>query len=827
MENTLLDILILGLLVLVFGSIYRTRPSSRLRYWIIGWFFILLHFAVLLDNPAGAFWSAIESVVVLGTLTLSGVAFLMAAIRVKLGVPRGLRTVALFAVPALAYILLTQFGVRHRGLLLAIVLVQAAATMLATWTLWRLHRGVMRLSAACVALCAAWAAYLVLHGEIEAGVYPMFTQIYAMNAVLYWQDFRRSTVGVVMAIGGLIAWAAVFPCALALAALAPQLQYSGEIWNLPKYFVEFGMILTLMEDSILAARLQREEYRLLFDNNPHPMWIFDEQTLRFLKVNEAAVMHYGYSAEEFSRMTLPQLRPADELLRFEHRLKEASGNATRSGPWTHIKSDGARIKVEIASHAIQFDGRKARFALVQDVTERQELHDRLVHQANHDILTGLPNRLLLKDRMERTLAGSLRNGEKAAVICLDLDRFKQINDRYGHHIGDMCLKHLADLLRQRLRAADTVARSGGEEFTVLLGGLAAAEDAARVVQSLVHAIRQPFEIEGYHLEISASLGIAIYPDDGAEAQSLWRAADVAMYRAKKSGGNQFVFVSNEISTAASEVNEIEACLRTALKDGALEVNYQPQYAIDGPLCGLEALLRLRHPAMGMIPPERFIPVAEECGLIVRIGEWILEEVCRQTAAWKAQGLPCVRVALNISPLQLMRADFSTRVREILVENSMDPRLLEIEITETTMMRNLEDVARQMRELGGAGVRFSVDDFGSGYSSLRHLHQLPIATLKIDQSFIARICEEDGTREIVHAILSLAHSLGMQVIAEGVERQDQVDLLRVMRCDQVQGFLWGRPQTAEAIPALLLGQPARFGPESQPTHPAAHLQTQAG
>jgi diguanylate cyclase (GGDEF)-like protein/PAS domain S-box-containing protein len=806
MGNALLDILILGLLVLVFGSIYRKRPSPRLRYWIAGWLFILLHFFATLFNPVSNLWVGVDSTIILATLDIGGVAFLLAATREKIGLTKGVQMITLLCAPPLVYIILTQAGLQNHWLLTSVILVQAVATLAARERLWRRR---LRFHAAVIAICTVWAIFEIFHSDPVYAIYAVFTQIYAMNAVLYWHDFRRASMGVVTAVAGLVAWAAVFPCALLLAAWAPHLQYSGEIWNLPKYFVEFGMILTLMEADILAISRQREEYRLLFDNNPHPMWIFDEDTLKFLKVNEAAVGHYGYSAQDFACMKLTDIRPAEEVERFHATLRELGETTVDSGPWTHIKRDGAEIEVEVASHAIRFDGHRARFSLVQDITERQRLHKQLVHQANHDTLTGLPNRLLLKDRMERTLATAARTGKKAAVICLDLDRFKQINDRFGHHIGDACLQHLAGLLSQRLRAVDTVARSGGEEFTVLLGGLDSAEDAGIVAQNLISAIRQPVELEGYNLELSASLGIAMYPDDGTQAEALWRASDVAMYRAKRSGGNQYLFVSNEISVAASEQNEIEAYLRSALKDGGFEVYYQPQFSVNGTLTGFEVLLRLQHPEMGLIPPDRFIPIAEECGLIVRIGNWVLEEVCRQSAEWTRQGLPPVRVALNISPMQLMQADFSTRVRGVLADYDVDPEMLEIEITETSVMRDLDKVARQMLELAAVGVRFSVDDFGTGYSSMRHLHQLPITTLKIDQSFVATICEKADAREIVQATISLAHSLGIQVIAEGVERTDQADLLRNMNCDQIQGFLWGRPQPAESVPSLILAKRVRF------------------
>ncbi|MFT4112080.1 putative bifunctional diguanylate cyclase/phosphodiesterase [Silvibacterium sp.] len=805
MPNAFLDILIVGLLVLVFGSIHRTRATVRLRYWIIGWFLILVHFAVLLANPSKDFWLAAVNSLVLSTLVLGGAAFLLAGDRPQLGVMRGLRLIALLCGPAVLYITLACFQYDNHLLLTGVVLLQSGGTLVVIQRLWQRHASMVRLGMILVPLCAVWSLVTVYNGNPVEGAYAELTLIYLLNAMLYWLDFRRASMGVVTAISGMVAWAAVFPCAVALAAWLPHVVVSSEVWNLPKYFVEFGMILTLLEDEIIAMAHQREEYRLLFEYNPHPMWIYDEESFGFLKVNEAAAAAYGYSMKEFSRMSLHDLRPIEEKLKLEYRLRELEELSRQSGPWTHIRSDGSRIKVDIASHAIQFEGQRARFALVQDVTERIELHQKLVHQANHDILTGLPNRLLLKDRMEQTLNAAARSGDKVAVMCMDLDRFKQINDRYGHHIGDACLKHLADLLRSRLRAADTVARSGGEEFTVLLAGLSSSDDAARVAQLLLEGIRQPFVVEGYNLEISASLGIAMYPDDSKESQELWRASDTAMYRAKNSGGNQFVFVSNELSAAALESNEIESALRQALKEGgdsSFQVLYQPQYSATGELRGMEALLRLKHPQQGIITPERFIPVAEESGLIVRMGVWVLEDVCRQIAEWRRQGLPITRIALNVSPLQIVRADFADVVKAILKKHAVEPSLLEIEITETTVMRNLDDAARQMLELSAIGVQFSVDDFGTGYSSLRHLHQLPISTLKIDRSFIDRICDESEAREIVHAILSLAHSLGMQVVAEGVERKEQLELLRSMECDQLQGFLWGRPREAAFVPELL-------------------------
>jgi EAL domain-containing protein (putative c-di-GMP-specific phosphodiesterase class I) len=299
------------------------------------------------------------------------------------------------------------------------------------------------------------------------------------------------------------------------------------------------------------------------------------------------------------------------------------------------------------------------------------------------------------------------------------------------------------------------------------------------------------------------MGVAVYPNDGTDPDVLWRSADAAMYRAKRSGGNQYLFVSREISTSASENAELEMHMRSALKTSGFELYYQPQYTIDGHLCGLEALLRMHHPRLGLVQPDRFIPIAEESGLIVPIGNWVLEEVCRQSMEWRQQDLPQMRIALNVSFLQFMRTDFSTQVRQALARSGMPAHFLELEMTETTVMRNLENVARQMDVLAGTGVRFSVDDFGTGYSSLRHLHQLPISTLKIDRSFIEGICDRNGTYSIVQATLSLAHNLGMQVVAEGVENGEQMAALKSLGCDMLQGFFFSPPRRATELPALLL------------------------
>ena len=334
-----------------------------------------------------------------------------------------------------------------------------------------------------------------------------------------------------------------------------------------------------------------------------------------------------------------------------------------------------------------------------------------------------------------------------------------------------------------------------------------------VAQDLLASIRQPIETGGQTIQVSASLGVALYPDDGTGSFELWRAADSAMYRAKHCGGNQSLFVCPEISSSANEASEIEHYMRRMLKEQGFELHYQPVYSMAGGLCGVEALLRLRHPRLGMVLPERFIPIAEECGLIIPIGQWVLGEVCRQSVEWQRQGLKPIRIAFNVSPLQFMRSDFSTEVMHAISHHELDPLLLEIEVTETTLMCNLPEVARQMRSLASLGVHLSVDDFGTGYSSLSHLHQLPISTLKIDRSFVERVSEVNGTYSIVQAIVALGHSLGLQVVAEGVERSDQLESLRRIGCDFLQGYLFAMPMPASRMPRYLKIATSLFAPSA--------------
>ncbi len=431
--------------------------------------------------------------------------------------------------------------------------------------------------------------------------------------------------------------------------------------------------------------------------------------------------------------------------------------------------------------------------MMHDVTDRQRLHAQLMRQAHHDVLTDLPNRALFERRLERAIAEARQTGRKVALFCIDLDRFKQINDSYGHAAGDLCLKEAAARVTRRVGDRGTLARSGGDEFMLYLSDLETPEEADVCGAALLRDLRHPVQMGAFDLELAASVGFALFPDDGQETGQLWRDADAAMYQAKRAGGAQCVRVSSEISDSANQANEIEFGLRRALKTGNIEVHYQPQMTVDGRLHGFEALFRSSDPLLEQVSPGRTISIAEESGLIVPLGNWMLDEICRQCREWAEMGLTQVQVGVNVSPLQLLRFDFASVVERTLEQYGLNPRMLEFEVTESTMMPDRgTDAPHQIAMLARLGVRFAVDDFGTGYSSLGRLHELPVKSLKIDQTFTQRIAEFNGTYPTVEAIVALAHTFGMTVVAEGVENEEQMELLRSLDCDRVQGFLFSRP-----------------------------------
>ncbi|TCO80923.1 PAS domain S-box-containing protein/diguanylate cyclase (GGDEF)-like protein [Plasticicumulans lactativorans] len=451
-------------------------------------------------------------------------------------------------------------------------------------------------------------------------------------------------------------------------------------------------------------------------------------------------------------------------------------------------------------------------AILLDISERKANEARIHYLAHFDALTGLPNRVLLHQRLARATARARRAGWKVAVLFLDLDRFKTVNDSLGHDAGDQLLTEVAGRLRRSVREEDTVARLGGDEFVIVVERLQRDMDVALIADKVLRVVGAPLTIAGHELRVSTSIGISLFPEPSADADALIRNADTAMYHAKQAGRDNFQFFSEDMNARVLARLTIENGLRHALERGEFAIYYQPQVALaDARLTGLEALLRW-HAADGtVVPPDRFVPIAEESGLIVPIGEWALREACRQARRWRDAGLATVPVALNLSAVQFHRAEIATVLHDALWESGLEPRHIALEVTESTLM-DADVAAATLEQLHELGVALAIDDFGTGYSNLGYLKRFPIDRLKIDRSFVRDIVTDPNDAAIVCAVIRLAHTLGLRVVAEGVETVEQLDFLRRQGCDEAQGYLFSPPLPEAAVTALL--QDGGFGPQAR-------------
>lgn len=429
--------------------------------------------------------------------------------------------------------------------------------------------------------------------------------------------------------------------------------------------------------------------------------------------------------------------------------------------------------------------------------------DQLDHLAHHDVLTDLPNRLLLQDRLSQAIEVASRQGRQLALMYMDLDRFKHINDSLGHAVGDHLLQLVAKRLVECVRQSDTVSRQGGDEFVLLLPLIEHAEDAALAAEKMLAALTAPHRVDGHDLHVSVSIGISIYPDDGRDAQALIKCADTAMYCAKESGGDNYKFFEPEMNARAVQRQTVEASLRRALEAQEFVLHYQPKINLEsGAIVGVEALIRWQHPERGLLWPAEFVPIAEDCGLILPIGRWVLREACRQGQAWRLDGLPPITVAVNTSALEFRAKDFLNNLRTTLAETGLAPRYLELELTESVLMRDAEVADSVLHAVSNMGVKLAIDDFGTGYSSLSYLRRFPIDALKIDQSFVQQMSANPDDATIVSAVISIGKSLKQRVVAEGVETPEQCGFLRAQQCEEGQGYFFSRPVPAKSLATLL-------------------------
>jgi diguanylate cyclase (GGDEF)-like protein len=523
----------------------------------------------------------------------------------------------------------------------------------------------------------------------------------------------------------------------------------------------------------------------------------------------------GYSSQDF--LTLRQLTPLEHHLLDEEAFEKLNAFGV-CAPYEKefICKNGSRVPVLFG--AILIEEQIVCFWI--DLSHQRQTQERLNHLAYHDALTNLPNQVLFKDRLKQAIALSRRHDQKQAVMLINLDRFKAINDSLGYTAGDRVLQSVARKLRSCIRESDTVARFGSDEFAVLLTHLSSTQDAASAAHAIKEVLDQAFLFDGQELYVSASIGISIFPQDGRDTPTLLKSASAALDRAKQEGGNNYQFYTAGRTTNALKQLVLDSNMRLGLERGEFLVEYQPQVNTrDFQLVGMEALVRWQHPVLGRLLPNEFIHLAEDSGLIIPIGFWVLHTACLQNQAWQAAGLEPMRLSVNFSARQFQQSSFVANVAQTLKETGLDPSWLELEITESSIMKDPEEAVQKLRELRTMGIKVAIDDFGTGYSSLSYLRQFPIDTLKIDKSFIQDVCSDPQDAAIVEAIVTVGHALELIVIAEGVETPEQLAYLNDLQCDVLQGFLFSKSLSSVEFEELLQEQRRlNFQPDHSPTQP---------
>ncbi len=551
-----------------------------------------------------------------------------------------------------------------------------------------------------------------------------------------------------------------------------------------------------------AEDLQRaqESFRVLFEQHPRPMWVYDLETLRFLEVNDCATERYGFTRDEFLSMTIADIRPEEDAQKLLAYLQVESPDQNYAGIWRHRTKDGEIIDVEVTTHTLDFRGRRGGLVMAQDISERMRLERQLWESALHDPLTGLPNRALLLDRVNRLNAQAVRSSADASVLCLNLDRFKLVNEAYGRDVGDSLIRAVGDRLVSALPDVDTVGHVGGDEFVVLAlssAGLAP-EDLGRTVLDVIGS--EPFHLHGHELKVTASVGITAGNSD--RGGDLIQSADIALTMAKTEGGNRCMTFAQEMQTAVDARAQLTIDLHEAVSAGQFETFYQPVVrSKDLSVVGVEALVRWRHPMLGLIPPAHFISLAEEMNVIGDVGRLVLRQVCNEAKSWQ-QRHKRLAVAINVSVFQLRSDEFISDVRGAIESSGIDPSGLILEVTESVLINDPQTALKRLRALKELGVRLAIDDFGTGYSSLSYLRQFPFDILKIDRSFIASMLDSAQAATMVQTMIQLGRRLKLRIIAEGVESEQQLDLLRKLHCQEMQGYLFSRPIDAETMTSLL-------------------------
>ncbi len=539
-----------------------------------------------------------------------------------------------------------------------------------------------------------------------------------------------------------------------------------------------------------------QRYHSLIQQSPDGIFLFDPRTGMLLETNARFLTMTGLTEHKLIDSTIDSLAFEPAITTTAELLTRLHAGPATLGEFKLRNADEHTLDVELSASLITLSGKQALMINARDIKERKQAEARIQHLAEHDALTGLPNRLLLRERAEQALLHARRHGHCTALLFIDLDRFKVINDTLGHKTGDILLEQVAGRLRGCMREEDTVARQGGDEFVMVLTQLTELRDAGTVAQKIQKTFSQAFKFDAYEFHISPSIGISVFPGDGDSVDTLMKNADIAMYHAKRAGGNGYHYYTAQMNARAFERLTVEHALRQALDNQEITLHYQPQLDLaSGRITGIEALARWQHPQMGWIPPDIFIPIAEECGLIAPLGEWVLREACRQINHWRAAGHTELRMAVNLSARQFTQGTLPAILGAVLRDCGTDPAALELEVTESVLMQHTEDNITTLKHLHDMGMLIAMDDFGTGYSSLSYLKRFPIDKLKIDRAFIRDLPTDTDDAAITTAIIAMARSLNLGVIAEGVETAEQLAFLQGLNCDGIQGYHLSRPLPA--------------------------------
>ena len=574
---------------------------------------------------------------------------------------------------------------------------------------------------------------------------------------------------------------------------------------------EITHFLSVQEE--ITVRKERENrlelFARIFDGIHEAVMATDAQS-HVVFVNPAFTGITGYAAAEVIGKThsIMSASTADQTF-YQEMRRSIDTKGHWQGEMADRRKDGQSYSawLSISSMRNELGGTSHYIAVFSDISERKAVEERMAHMAQHDFLTDLPNRMLLQDHLEQAIIRAARERRKVAVLFLNLDRFKSINDTLGSLIGDKLLQEISRRISSAGRASDTVSRQGSDEFIILLIDMETVDDAALIATKLLQAVAGPYVIDGNEIEVTTSIGISLFPENGRDGDTLIKNADAAMQYAKESGRNNYQFFTGEMNRNAFERISVEKNLRHALERDEFCLHYQPQVDLrSGHIIGAEALIRWNHPSLGLVAPGQFIAIAEESGLIIPIGEWVLREACRQNMAWQKLGLPEIVMSVNLSVVQFRQKSLSEMIVSILSESGLDPASLELEITESVIMRNPDVAIVLLQQLKENGIKLSMDDFGTGYSSLSYLKRFPFSKLKIDQSFVRDLITDTDDAEIVSTIISMARNLKLKVIAEGVETAQQLNFLRQHECDEMQGYYFSRPVDADAFAKLLSSWP---------------------